>query len=272
MKLPNHLSYFLEGTNGKGVLLIHGLTGAPAEMKLVARQLHRQGYSVYAPLLAGHGVDRETLIKTRWQDWQQSVQVAAEALARETKEVFSAGICVGGKLAMMAAHQCPGLFQAVAIYSPCFRYDGWNVPFYYPLLSRNIGWLSRIPFLDRLSFSETESIGIKDERLRRLMENMTAEGVIENFPGKGLVEMHRLGKALKEKLPHMRTPTLILHAPEDDLSSPDNARYISRHIGAPHELAWIEDSYHMIHVDRQHRRVTNLTADFFERNYASAAA
>lgn len=272
MKLSDHLSYFLEGTNGKGVLLVHGLTGAPTEMKLVAKQLHRQGYSVYAPLLAGHGVDRETLIKTRWQDWQQSVQTAAEALARETKEVFAAGICVGGKLAMMAAHQCPGLFQAVAIYSPCFRYDGWNVPFYYPLLSRNISWLSRIPFLDRLSFNETESIGIKDDRLRRLMENMTAEGVIENFPGKGLVEMHRLGKALKKTLPHMCTPTLILHAAEDDLSGPNNARIIAANISAPHELHWIEDSYHMIHVDRQHGKVADLTAAFFERDYARANA
>jgi carboxylesterase len=272
MQLANPYEIYLKGDSGKGVLLIHGLTGAPAEMKLVAKQLHRQGYSVYAPLLAGHGVDTQTLVKTRWQDWQQSVEEAARMLKTQTDEIFAAGICVGGKLAMMAAHAHPSLFRAIAIYSPCFQYDGWNVPFYYPLLSYNISWLSRIPFLNRLSFSETESIGIKDERLRRMMQGMAAEGVIEDFPGKGLVEMHRLGKTLKKTLPQMRTPTLILQSPEDDLGSPEHARYISRHIGAPHELHWIEDSYHMIHVDRQHHKVANLTADFFEKHYDNVDA
>jgi carboxylesterase len=269
MQITDRLGYFMEGTNGMGVLLVHGLTGAPAEMRLVARQLNRKGYSVYVPLLAGHGSDAATLRKTSWRDWLASVHQAADQLAEHTRTMFAAGICVGGKLALFAAHQRPGTFNAVAIYSPCFLYDGWNVPFYYPLLSRHINWLSRIPFLDRLNFSETSSLGIKDERMRRMMENMSGEGVIEKFPGKGLVEMYRLGNALKDELPNMRTPTLILHAREDDLSSPDHARYITDHIGAPNELHWIEDSYHMIHVDRQHKYVADATAGYFEANNVS---
>jgi carboxylesterase len=269
MQIADPFGFFMEGTNGGGVLLVHGLTGAPAEMRLVARQLHRKGYSVYAPLLAGHGNDAQTLRKTSWQDWLVSVQHAADRLAGCTSEVFAAGICVGGKLAMFAAHQRPGMIKAVAIYSPCFRYDGWNVPFYYPLLSPHIGWLARVPFLDRLNFSETSALGIKDARMRRMMETMSGEGIIAKFPGKGLVEMYRLGRALKRELPKMRTPTLILHAKEDDLSSPSHASYISSHIGAPNELRWIDDSYHMIHLDRQHRYVADFTADFFEANNAS---
>ena len=70
----------------------------------------------------------------------------------------------------------------------------------------------------------------------------------------------------------MQTPTLILHATEDDLSSPKHARYISRHIGGPHQLKWIEDSYHMIHVDRQRQKVGDYTAEFFEANNAPAYA
>lgn len=257
-------SYFLQGTNGKGVVLIHGLTGIPAEMKLVARDLNKAGFSVYAPLLAGHGADTETLIKTRWQDWLQSVTRAVNVLCREVDAVYSAGICVGGKLGMLAAHSMPDVIKATAIYSPCFHFDGWNVPFYYPILSRHITWLSYLPFLNRLCFQETASIGIKDVRLRHMMERMAAQGVIEEFPAKGLIEMHKLGKALKFDLPRMTTPTLILHAHEDDLSNPRNARVIADNIGAPHKLTWIHDSYHMIHVDGQHKHVAALTADFFD--------
>lgn len=263
------LSFYLEGTNGKGVLLIHGLTGAPAEMRLVARQLNRRGYSVHAPLLAGHGQDIRTLRRTQWKDWLTSVLQASEFLAERTQHMFAAGICVGGELSLLAARQRPDLIKAVAVYSPCFHYDGWDVPRHYTLLSSHIGWLSRIPFLDRLNFRENGSLGIKDERMRRMVEGMAGEGMLEKFPGKGIVEMYRLGKTLRGTLPQILTPTLILHAEEDDLSNPRHALYISEHIGGPHELRWIKDSYHMIHLDRQHRQVAGFTADFFEASHAA---
>jgi len=167
------------------VALIHGLTGAPAEMKLVARQLHRRGYSVYVPLLAGHGGTVAALRRSNWRDWLESVLQAAELLATRVENVYAAGICVGGKLSMLAADSSPGVIGAVAIYSPCFRYDGWDVPFYYPLLSSQVGWLSRIPFLDRINFSETASLGIKDKRMRRMIEGMAGNGILENFRVRG---------------------------------------------------------------------------------------
>jgi carboxylesterase len=123
-----------------------------------------------------------------------------------------------------------------------------------------------------LNFSELPSLGIKDERLRLVMEAMSTDGVLDKVPTKGFLEMHRLGGALKKQLPHMRTPTLILHAKEDDLSGPENARYLSRHIGAPNVLHWIDDSYHMIHIDRQHRYVADYTADFFEADHAAGGS
>ena len=268
VQLHDKFSFFLEGTNGKGVLLIHGLTGIPAEMKFVARDLNRAGYSVYAPLLAGHGIDKKTLIKTQWQDWLNSVMEAANQFKQEVKTIYSAGICVGGKLGMLAAQRMPGTIAATAIYSPLFNFDGWNVPFYYPIMARNIPWLSKIPFMDRLSFSETESIGIKNERLRKFMQGAEAEGVINEFPGKSMVQMFNLGKEFKKQLPKMETPALILHAEEDDLSHPRNAKIVADNIAAPHKLEWIKDSYHMIHVDAQHKQVAQLTADFFGEQHA----
>ncbi|MBF2713579.1 alpha/beta fold hydrolase [Agrobacterium vitis] len=261
------LSFFQEGSNGSGILLVHGLTGAPAEMRLVARQLHRRGYSVYAPLLAGHGTDEAALRKTRWQDWLESVEEAGQVLASRVDAAFAAGICAGGKLALMAADRQPLTLRAAAIYSPCFHYDGWDIPRHYNFMARNIRWLAKIPFLDRLSFHETRSLGIKDDRLRNKIAAMNGDGVLESFPGKGLVEMDKLGRVLKARLPLMQTPTLIVHSLEDDVSSPSHAQYISSHLGGPRELHWLRDSYHMIHMDRQHRHVADLTADFFEAHY-----
>lgn len=265
-------SFYLEGTNGKGVLLIHGLTGIPAEMKLVARALNRKGYSIYAPLLAGHGVDHATLVQTTWQDWLASVAQAAQDFSEKVDTIYTAGICVGGKLGMLAAQQLPHTIKAAAIYSPCFRYDGWNVPWYYKLAPLGLPVAVKFPWWRNKTYQETESLGIKDERLRGFMQGAQAHGVIDEFPALSLIQMYRLGEALKRSLTQMQTPTLILHAHEDDLSNPKNARVIAARIAAPHELHWIEDSYHMIHVDRQHGKVADLTAQFFEKHPDGSAA
>lgn len=268
MDISDQFSFFMPGNNGRAVLLVHGMTGAPAEMRLIARLLNKRGYTVYAPLLAGHGEGEAKFRSSRWLDWQESVDAAAARLKPYADIIHGAGICVGGKLALLSAHRNPGTLQSVALYSPCFHYDGWGVPFFYPLLSRQIGWLAYVPFLARLNFSETGAMGIKDERLRKHMSGMASEGVLEHFPGTGIVEMYRLGKTFRKSLPQITTPTLILHAKEDDLSNPRQARYISRHIAAPHELHWIDDSYHMIHVDRQHRHVAEQTCNYFEAQHA----
>jgi carboxylesterase len=259
------LRFVLEGTNGKAVLLLHGLTGIPAEMMLVARRLHRAGYSVIAPLITGHGEGKEALLKTRWQDWRDGVLDEVHTLAPHYDQLTTAGICVGGKLGMLAAHAVPELISACAIYSPCFRYDGWNVPWYYKLGPLGIPIIAHIPILRNFSYPETPTLGIKDERLRRFMQSSNTEGVIDEFPLLALREMLRLGGALSAALPSLHTPTLIVHARTDDLSHPRNALRIDTRIAAPHELQWIEESYHMIHVDKQHPKVADLTADFFAR-------
>lgn len=260
------LSFHLEGTNGKGVLLIHGLTGVPAEMKWIGKALHKKGYTVYAPLLAGHGEGEAALIKTNWRDWLDSVKEAAAGFRCTVDSMFSAGICVGGKLGMMAAQEQPGLFGANALYSACFRYDGWNVPTHYRFLSYLPLWTAQIPFFRDIQFAETPSIGIKDERLRKAMQRLSTEGVLDDFPVPALKEMLSLSKAFKKNLSAMHTPALILHAREDDLSHPRHSLYIDKHMAGPHELHFLEDSYHMIHVDREHEKVADLTAGYFEKS------
>ena len=264
-------SFTLEGTNGKGVVLVHGLTGIPGEMKFVAKNLHRAGYSVYAPLLAGHGMGEAALMATRWQDWLEGLKRDITQFRRQVETLYTAGICVGGKLGMMAAQQLPGVIAASAIYSPCFRFDGWNVPWYYKLAPVGLPVMMHVPRWRERSYRETETLGIKDARRRQFMQGANAEGVIDTFPAVSLFEMYRLGKALKAELPRFETPTLVLHAREDDLSHPRHARAITRRILGPHELHWVEDSYHMIHVDRAHTEVAARTAAFFAR-YAHAPA
>ena len=191
---------------------------------------------------------------------------AAAQLRSEVDSIGTAGICVGGKLGIMAAQQMPDIIRAAAIYSPCFRYDGWNVPWYYKLAPIGLPLVVKFPWWRTISYPETDTLGIKDERLRKFMAGAETQGVLDQFPALSLIQMYKLGEAMKTALPSIATPTLILHAEEDDLSHPRNATIVADRIGGRHRLVWIQDSYHMIHVDAQHKHVAQLTADFFHES------
>jgi carboxylesterase len=263
-------SFYWEGTNGKGVLLVHGLTGAPAEMKFIGKQLHKRGFTVYAPTLPGHCQDERSLLRTKFEDWLGGLRESLHGFSKKVKEVHAAGICVGGGLALYLTHKEPTLLKKVVIYSATLNYDGWNVPFYYPWAPYGIPLLVKLPFLKQFGFSETAPYGIKSERVRKaVVANGSAiEGALPRFPMGALYENYRLNNALEKALPSMQTPTLLIHAKEDDVSHPRNAERIQRLHGGQCEVVLLDNSYHMLHIDQERHKVAELTADFFERDNA----
>ena len=257
-------SFELKGAGRKGVLLIHGLTGAPSEMRPVARRLNRAGFDISAPQLAGHGVDEATLLKTTWRDWLDSMRAAYERLAREVDEVYVAGICVGGALGLALCAEAPEI-RGAAAYSMTFEYDGWNMP-RFAVAAPLIQFVAHLPLVRRLSWAETYPYGLKDLRLRELASrapDTLIEGSIDRLPLGALYEMYRLARHVEQLGPQIRTPTLIVHAREDDMSHPRNAERLRACLGGRSEMLMLEDSYHMVHVDRQHALVASTTAAFF---------
>lgn len=257
--------FCLEGTSGKGVLLVHGLTGAPAEMKFVARHLHRLGFTVHAPMLAGHCHDEKALLATTFETWLDGLREALAALGRQVDEIHAAGICVGGGLALYLAHLEPDLLRSVVIYSATLAYDGWATPRYYALAPLGVPIVSRMPLMRNIGFAERSPYGIKSERLRHAVVGDGADpgGALSRFPLRALNQNYRLNRALRKALPSIATPTLLIHAREDDVSSPRNAREIQKLHGGACDVVMLEDSYHMLHVDQERRKVAALTADFF---------
>lgn len=259
-------SFHMPASKEKGILLIHGLTGSPSEMRFVGKRLHKAGFTCDGPVLAGHCQDMAALLKTRYEDWIDSIHKAIERFGNEVDEVYIAGICVGGQLGLLAAHQMPGAVKGVAIYSPTLVYDGWNMPRWQVALQGLIPLATRLPFVGRIGIPEEHPFGFKSDRIRTAIANNSGDGIegtLPVFPLKGLRENYRLNKALEKALPQIKIPTLLVHAREDDVSSPRNAEKIKALHGGNCEIAWLEDSYHMVHVDQERQKTADLTAAFF---------
>ena len=65
--------FTLKGDNGSTVVLIHGLTGTPNEMRFLANYLNKRGYTVICPRLAYHGDNIRVLKHAKWQEFYESV-------------------------------------------------------------------------------------------------------------------------------------------------------------------------------------------------------
>ncbi len=90
---------FWEGNNGRAVLLVHGWSSTPYEMRALAEKLHAHGYTVSVPLLSGHGTVPKDLENISWRDWLDDVQKAYDELAARGLKVFVGGMSIGGTLA-----------------------------------------------------------------------------------------------------------------------------------------------------------------------------
>lgn len=259
------LAFALPGDSRKAVLLIHGMTGAPAEMRPLARRLRRRGLTVAVPLLAGHGLDEAALLRTGWRDWLASARAAFDALRADHDEVHVAGICVGGALGLALCAERSDVASA-AVYSMTYRYDGWNMNPWNRAITPLVLPFTGLPLLRRISFAEPYPYGLKDERLRESVnagQGGAIPGLLDRVPLGAMGQMHALSAHIDRVAGEIRQRVLILHAADDDMSHPRNAERLKAALGDRGELHLLDDCYHMIHVDRQRDRVAEMTADFF---------
>lgn len=94
--------FVLQG-GSHGVLLTHGFTGSPSEMRLLGNFLHMKGFTVLAPRLMGHGSDVKEMEHCLWTDWLQSVEDAYFLLNQLCDKVSVAGLSMGGILSLYLA-------------------------------------------------------------------------------------------------------------------------------------------------------------------------
>ncbi|NID04851.1 alpha/beta fold hydrolase [Luteibacter jiangsuensis] len=259
--------FFLEG-DSRGVLLIHGLTGTPTEMRMLGKGLNKAGFTVHGMQLAGHCGDVEDLLATGWRDWYASVQRAADAMLTKVDTLFVGGLSMGALLALKLAADRPGQIAGVGVYGATFRYDGWSVPW-----TANLSFL--LPMFKRLgigrnrAFLEQPPYGLRDERLREQVSaamrsgDSTMAGLLGN-PWHSLADLYLLSAQVRRQLRDVTSPCLVAHASNDDIASVRNAELVLREVNAPAELLLLDDSYHMITIDKQRRTLIDRSARFFD--------
>ena len=249
-----------------GVLLVHSLGGNPVELRFVAQGLARAGCTVYCPLVPGLGGGTDESGLSSWQDWYSALEGAHDELKAHCDVVIAGGISAGSMLALRLARERSKEIDGLLLFAPTIWPNGWAIPLHFILFK--LVYHKWVASLMRLR--QRAPYGIKDERIRNfVIDSFRSEGrPLEDLFGRGgglVWEFKSLTRDVRRRLGEITQHAAIFHPRHDDQSDISNAFRLQRNLGGQVEMTVLEDSYHMVTLDRQRSTVVDRAVEFVQR-------
>ncbi|EHO54482.1 alpha/beta hydrolase [Lentilactobacillus kisonensis] len=122
-------SFFFEH-GPKAVILLHAFASGPVDVRMLARHLEHDDYTVYAPLFTGHMTPdfSDILLQGSPQKWWLDTQRAITFLKdKGFKSISVFGISLGGIFAAKALEEYPELIGGGSLGSPIVRKRQFSV-------------------------------------------------------------------------------------------------------------------------------------------------
>jgi carboxylesterase len=213
---------FLLDPGGKtrgGMLLVHGFTATPWEMRDLAEGLAAEGYAALAVRLPGHGTRAEDLAARNRHEWFAAVAEGYQLLSQARQPVFGIGMSTGGLLLAMLAGTRP--LAGLTLLSPYLR------------LAHPLAPLAGIlqywhPFQERP------------------LEEGDEGHYYRRRPLAGIVQLRRLSRELAPRLSQLTLPALVIAAEGDETVDVDSGLELFRRLGSRHK------EYHRFGPDVPH--------------------
>lgn len=181
------------------VLLLHGLTGTPEEVRPIAEALHAAGFAAHAPLLAGHG-DAESLAATGWRGWYGSAAAALRELAGDGP-VLVVGFSMGALLALRLAAVERARVAGVASISVMLELPAWQAA-----LARGLAALREHPRVGRfVGHFPKFAVDV------RIFARSRKSPSLRVFPYAAIAGLADLQRDVRGRLGHIVAPLLLLH-------------------------------------------------------------
>ena len=233
------------------VVLIHGFTGSPSEMKLLAEALNAEGYGVEVPLLVGHGTNLKDLMGVHPQQWIDPLDVLIARLLSEGQRVVVGGLSLGSILGLQLALRYPQI-KALLLYSPPIR-SGDPRRFLAPFLIR---------FMQSLPKPASDFFDpIAAERLWSY----------DRYPVATSARVLELISRTRKQLTQVQQPLLAIASRRDKVISTSGLELLMRTVqSSPRELHWLARSGHAITVDAEWAAVRDLSLEFLRKIFSTS--
>jgi carboxylesterase len=262
----------LEGDRGRTVILIHGLTGTPNEMRYLAFSLNKKGYGVFCPRLANHGQHLSVLKHTTWEELYRPLRAGFLRALDSGDKVYVAGLSMSALFVLLLAEEFQEKLAGGICLAPTLFFDGWNVPWYQRLLPL----AANTPLKYCLYFKESPPYGIKNEKIRGMVHRYYSTARLQDiqhiskfgyayFPVSLFHQLRRLARTVTPMLGRINAPLLLVHPEEDDTASVKNSELIFARVSSPvKRLVLLTDSYHVVTADQEREKVGRVMLEFLE--------
>jgi carboxylesterase len=231
--------FYFKGTNGKGVLLVHGWTSTPYEVRRLGKYLNENGYTVCGPRLKGHGTVPKDLENVKWQQWISDIDEAYKKLKNDCGKVFICGTSIGANLAVNFAAQGRDVSGLVLMATP-YKIKFEKIVVAYAKFIKHFKKYNKKFYPPTFGVSTT---------ITRLIS-------YQAYPIKSALEAFDLVKKSREVMPEIKQPCLMLQSNHDHIVAMNNLDLMYADIGSSNkQKKYIKQAYHTFISDIKNEHV-----------------
>ena len=236
----------------QSVLLVHGFTACPYEMRELGEALYQRGLNVYGVRLAGHGTRVSDFARYNRDDWQASAAKGLTIASLLGEQVSLVGESMGGTLAALLAKNFPHLVRRLILCAPCFR------------IANPMAWTTKLRIIRR--FLPENDMGVQFD--------WQHDYWYQKIPTSQIAELVRLADAGRKVGPALIVPTLIIQADNDRIVNPNGARRFFNTLKqlepSAKKLVFLKDGHHNLTTDLNpnKNKVFQLVSDFIASRLA----
>lgn len=217
-----------------GALLIHGFTGSPADMRVVADEVFARGIDAHVMRLPGMASDIEHLNEMTGVIWREAVNAQWRIVAERYERALLLGYSLGGALAILAALERPP--DRLVLIAPLSR-----------IADRRAIFLPVIKHIIR-SVRPYGSVDWSDARIhtwfRAVRPTIQTREVVNQdvltrdavYDTRMLDEMRRLLVEVRRRAPDIAVPTVVIQGTDDEIVRPKDTHRLAARLGGPVSL------------------------------------
>lgn len=243
-------SFAFSGGNEKAVLLVHGWTSVSYEVRRLGVFLNENGYSVHAPMLAGHGTVPKDLEGVKWTDWLSDLQAEYCEMKKKYQKVYIGGTSIGSNLAVMLAKNNPDVTGLILMATP-YKIKLEKLMYYFAKTHLFFKKYNKKFYPPTFGVSTT---------ITRIISYQT-------YPVASALETFDLVRISRRYLKNIHQPCLILQSTHDHLVSKKSAEKIYAKISSKKKkIRYIEKAYHTFISDIKNENVFEDILNFLDEN------
>lgn len=222
-------------------LLLHGYTGSPSEMRPLGDFLAQNGFAVSCSLLPGHGTSPRELSRCVWNDWYHAVEEEWNHLKLKHRKIFVIGLSMGGSLALyLGAHN---KVDGIVTLASGVKLGDWRLPM--------------LPFARRIvsKVKKTHNAYARGPNRTRF--------AYEYNPTESTQELVNFYRHLKEELPKVTAPLLIIHSKNDIIMPFENTEIITSNVGSTDtKVVALEKAGHIVTLSEEKDKIHQEVLEF----------